>query len=142
MSTEQAPHLTSLLSAFAHPIRLRILNLLHQGDLCVGDLVTLLEVPQPTVSRHLSLLREAELVVTRKDGLWVYCSLAEASSPFHAKLIDCLACCMQEAPELEQDLQRAHELAQAGGCCPLHSEEDGGRGCSSSSMSRASKCCD
>lgn len=120
MTTEQAPRLTSLLGAFAHPVRLRILNLLHDGDLCVGDLVTLLEVPQPTVSRHLGLLREAGLVVTRKDGLWVYCSLAEATSAFHAKLVECLGCCLQEAPELEDDLERARELASAGGCCPLH----------------------
>jgi ArsR family transcriptional regulator len=111
---------TSLLAAFADPTRLRILNLLQAGDLCVADLVQLLRVPQPTASRHLAHLRRAGLVATRKEGLWVFYALARPASPFHARLVDCLACCFREVPELHADLGRADKLRAKGGCCPLH----------------------
>lgn len=132
MPKTQAPDPGSLLAAFAHPTRLRILNLLHAGDLCVGDIVRLLDVPQPTASRHLGQLREAGLVSSRKEGLWIYYALAEPGSPFHAKLVECLACCFREVPELAADLTAARRLAKQGGCCPLHESggSAGGKGAS------------
>ncbi|HEX5009788.1 MAG TPA: metalloregulator ArsR/SmtB family transcription factor [Planctomycetota bacterium] len=120
MPRKTATSPSGLLAAFADPTRLRILNLLHDGDLCVGDLVQLLRVPQPTASRHLAHLRRAGLVATRKEGLWVFYALARPAAPFHAKLIECLACCFREVPELARDRVRAERLREAGGCCPLH----------------------
>jgi ArsR family transcriptional regulator len=120
MARTPIPAPGSLLAAFADPTRLRILNLLHAGDLCVGDLVQVLRVPQPTASRHLAHLRAAGLVQARKEGLWVFYALAKPASPFHARLIDCLGCCFREVPELQADLERVGKLLKAGGCCPLH----------------------
>jgi ArsR family transcriptional regulator, arsenate/arsenite/antimonite-responsive transcriptional repressor len=51
--------------AFSDPFRLRILSLIQAGELCVCDLVEILELPQPTISRHLSYLRRAGLVKVR-----------------------------------------------------------------------------
>ena len=56
--------------AFSDRTRLRILHLLQEGELCVGDIVAILKVPQPRASRHLAYLRKADLVVVRKSGLW------------------------------------------------------------------------
>jgi ArsR family transcriptional regulator len=53
---------TELLVALAEPTRLRILNCLAAAPLFVSDLQTILAVPQPTVSRHLKVLKEANLV--------------------------------------------------------------------------------
>lgn len=104
--------------AFSDPTRLRILHLLVAGELCVGDLVEILEVPQPTASRHLRHLRDAELVEVRRDGRWSFYSLAPASSGFHDKLIACLRSCFGEVPELVEDEARARQVRSAGGCCP------------------------
>ena len=105
--------------AFSEPTRLRILHLLApHGELCVGDLVAVLQVPQPTASRHLAYLRRAGLVIVRKDGLWKHYSLAPAGSPFHTTLLACLLGCFREVPELDADRQRHARLARAGGCCP------------------------
>ncbi|MBI3092113.1 MAG: helix-turn-helix transcriptional regulator [Candidatus Tectomicrobia bacterium] len=109
--------------AFTDPIRLRILLLLREDEMCVGDLVEVLQVPQPTASRHLRYLREAGLVEVRKDGRWCFYSLTEARTSFHAKLLDCLGSCFQEAPELEGDQARAKRLRMTGGCCPPGCEE-------------------
>jgi len=56
------PSTTELLVALAEPTRLRILNCLAAAPLFVSDLQAILEVPQPTVSRHLKVLKEANLV--------------------------------------------------------------------------------
>ena len=105
-------------AAFSDPTRLRILHLLREGELCVGDLVGILDMPQPTISRHLAYLRRSALVETRKSGLWMYYSLAMAKSEFHQKLLDCLTACFADVPELKSDARRAKKVRKAGGCCP------------------------
>jgi len=58
------------------PIRLRILALLLEEDeLCVCDLVAVLKLPQSTVSRHLSLLKNAGWLKDRREGLWTHYSV-------------------------------------------------------------------
>jgi ArsR family transcriptional regulator len=89
--------------AFSDRTRLRILHLLRRGELCVCDLVAVLDVPQPKASRHLAYLRRAGLVTARKEGLWMHYRLAPARSVFHQKLLDCLACCFADVPELARD---------------------------------------
>lgn len=104
--------------AFCDRTRLRILSLLLDGELCVGDIVKILQVPQPRVSRHLTTLKRSGLVVTRKTGLWVHCSLARPESEFHRQLLDCAAACFKEVPEIKSDNARAARIKKAGGCCP------------------------
>jgi DNA-binding transcriptional ArsR family regulator len=58
----------ALFEVLAEPNRRRILDELRAGDRSVGDLVELLDVGQPTVSKHLRALREAGLVVVRPDA--------------------------------------------------------------------------
>ena len=104
--------------AFSDPIRLRILNLVQRGELCVCDLVEILTLPQPTISRHLSYLRRAGLVAVRQDRSWNYYRLALAPSAFHRKLLECLASCFGDVPEMEHDNTRARAVRKRGGCCP------------------------
>jgi len=104
--------------AFCDRTRLRILSLLRDGELCVNDIVEVLEAPQPRVSRHLGHLRKAGLVIARKSGLWIHYSLAPAKSEFHRKLLDCATCCFDEVPELKADAIRGTKLRKSGGCCP------------------------
>jgi ArsR family transcriptional regulator len=103
--------------AFSDRTRLRLLHLLHDGELCVCDLVETLQVPQPKVSRHLAYLRRAGLVVTRKEGLWMHYSLATAHGKFHEKLLDCLATCFQDVPELSKDRELLRKRSRNGSCC-------------------------
>ena len=62
-----------LFESLADATRRRILVLLlKHGELCVCDLFGVLSLAQPKVSRHLAILRESELLVSRKKGTWVY----------------------------------------------------------------------
>ena len=105
--------------AFSDRTRLRILCLLTAGEMCVGDLVKVLQVPQPTASRHLRYLRRAGLVETRKNGLWVHYRLARARNAFHRDLLKCLGNCFHDVPEITDDAKRADVIRKSGGCCQL-----------------------
>jgi ArsR family transcriptional regulator len=104
--------------AFSDRTRLRILHLLQDGERCVGDLVEILRIEQPSASRHLAYLRRAGLVRVRKAGNWSYYALSPSAAPFHQKLLECLACCVREIPELRRDTARAEQIQNLGGCCP------------------------
>jgi len=104
--------------AFSDRTRLRVLSLLRSRELCVGDIVEILQVPQPRISRHLAYLRKAELVTVRKAGLWSYYSLSPAETAFHKKLLSCLGNCFSEVPQIQADLARAAQIKKSGGCCP------------------------
>ena len=68
---------TAIFATLADPIRLRSLALIgKEGELCVCELVAALDLPQPKVSRHLAVMREAGLVNDRRDAQWVLYALA------------------------------------------------------------------
>ena len=93
--------------------RLRILNLLLHGELCVCDIVNTLDLPQPTTSRHLAYLKAAGLVEVRREGLWMHYRLASPRSAFQRKLIECLGCCAQDMPQLAKDKKQLNRSR----CC-------------------------
>jgi ArsR family transcriptional regulator len=104
-ATDTVDASTELFKAFADPVRLRLLNLLAGGEVCVCHLHEALELPQSTVSRHLAYLRQRGLVVGRKEGLWVHYRLAKPAGELHRKLLDCLGgCCGIDW--VERDRQR------------------------------------
>lgn len=76
--------LAAVFKAASEPIRLRILAKLARGERCVCHLHAALEAPQPTVSRHLAVLRHTGLVRARRDGAWVHYSLTEAAETWLA----------------------------------------------------------
>jgi len=67
------------LKALADDNRMRIVELLASGELCVCELATALEASDALVSHHLKQLREAGLVRTRRIGRWLHCSLEPAA---------------------------------------------------------------
>lgn len=82
-----------LLKALAHPRRLEIIQLLRDQELPVSDIHQMLDLPQANISQHLMLLREAQIVKTRREGKQVFYQLADqrimqASDLIRAVLID------------------------------------------------------
>jgi ArsR family transcriptional regulator len=81
---------TKLFKALADETRVRIVALLGPGELCVCELQEVLDLPQPTVSRHLALLRAAGLVQDRREGNWVYYRLRALEDPRCAAHVELL----------------------------------------------------
>jgi ArsR family transcriptional regulator len=61
--------------ALSDPIRIKVLELLQQKELCVGGLCEALEMSQSKLSFHLKVLKDADLVHSRHEGRWIYYSL-------------------------------------------------------------------
>ena len=74
-------HLVRTTKALADESRIRILGALRDHELCVCQLIELLELAPSTVSKHLSILRNARLIDSRKQGRWMYYRLAGKDAP-------------------------------------------------------------
>lgn len=74
--------LAARIKGLADPTRLRILNLLKDGELCVCDLISILDMPQSTISRHLSYLRKSGWIEMRREGKWALYRRPVFPSPF------------------------------------------------------------
>jgi ArsR family transcriptional regulator, arsenate/arsenite/antimonite-responsive transcriptional repressor len=98
---------------FADPTRLRLLNLLAAGELCVCDLVEILGLPQPMVSRHLAYLRRAGLVEVTREARFAHYRLARPRHAVHATLIDCARACFRGVPLLERERRQAEAQVNA-----------------------------
>ena len=82
--------------ALSEPMRLRLLNLLMQGEQTVGQLVEASGSGQANVSKHLALLRDAGMVGVRKEGLTSVCFIAD---PIVNELCDTMCCRLREEME-------------------------------------------
>jgi DNA-binding transcriptional ArsR family regulator len=71
--------------ALSDPNRVRILLALRRGELCVCQITALFGFAPSTVSKHLSILRHAGLIRSRKSERWVYCRLPDKSAPAAAR---------------------------------------------------------
>jgi ArsR family transcriptional regulator len=102
--------------ALSDSTRLRIVHLLLPGELCVCDLMAVLRLSQPLVSRHLAYLRRAGLVESRSEGAWRYYRLASSPDAWTATLLECVRQCSAEMPQLATDAARLRGIRRRG-CC-------------------------
>jgi len=78
-----------VMKALSDPNRVKIIKMLEKREMCVCELTAALGLAQPTVSKHLKLLEDAELVVSRKDGSWVNYNLdLESESPYAQAMLE------------------------------------------------------
>lgn len=84
--------------------RLRILMALAGGELCVCQIVELLQLAPSTVSKHMSILRQAHLVESRKDGRWMYYRLPDSqASKAVREAVAWVHGNLAESPQIVQD---------------------------------------
>ena len=78
-----------LFKTLSDDTRLSIVLLLREmGELCVCDIGAALDAPQPKISRHLGMLRDAGVLLDRKEGKWVYYSLDVSKGHELSAMID------------------------------------------------------
>lgn len=102
--------------ALADTNRLRILNLLLHGELCVCDIQYILEATQPNVSRHLSYLKNSRLVLDRRDGFRIFYRLADPKQGTKKRLFEFLQDAYKGEAQLAADKKRLKEAIEAGSC--------------------------
>ena len=95
-----------LFKALGDETRLRIVALLSHGELCVCHLEDALRLSQPKVSRHLAILRMTGVVEHRREGSWVYYSLAAQGDPDCEHQLKTLMRTFAKRSVLRKDLER------------------------------------
>ena len=106
-------NLMTLLKAIADENRVRLLLGLKGGELCVCQLIDFIDLAPSTVSKHMSILRNADLVSWRKEGRWVYYKLPEGSpDSASAQLLAWLIDHLEEATQIKDDLKKLQEVLE------------------------------
>lgn len=109
-------NLTSYFKGLADEKRLRILNLLFQGELCGCDIQLVLGASQSNVSRHLSYLKNAGLVSDRRVANRVYYSLPQRDEPGMDGFLTFLRAAFEHDPALQKDRKRLLAAIKEGSC--------------------------
>ena len=104
---QQAAKLFKVLSEVS---RLRILGLLQYGELCVCDLMEVLDMPQSTVSRHLAKLKERGLVQDRRSTVWSYYRLAAPGNELASTVLQALGHELGQTEQFQYDRQRLQDF--------------------------------
>ena len=99
--------LDAVFKGFADPTRIRILSVLAAGELCVCDIVEILGLPQPLVSRHLAYLRRSGLVEATREWKYAHYRLAEPEHAVHRNLINCVRTCFRGIKSLGRERAKA-----------------------------------
>jgi len=111
-----------VMKALSDRNRVKIIKMLQHREMCVCEMQAALELAQPSVSKHLKVLEEAGLVISRKDGLWVNYRLpGTADSLYAGHMQTVLREWLNDDSEIEQIMQLAAGLDRCeltGGCRP------------------------
>lgn len=108
--------LVTVMKALSDPGRVKVLKMLEGRELCACEIIGLLGLAQPTVSRHLKVLADAGLITGRKVGSWVHYRLAPssgASSRYAQAMLAALPGWLEDDPEVRAMRQ------ELGGLVPL-----------------------
>jgi ArsR family transcriptional regulator len=108
------PSFMSIARALADEGRVRIILALQYAELCVCQIVELLQLAPSTISKHMAILRQARLVRARKRGRWVYYRLEPAGNPLAAKVLTWMSESLRQLPELTEDRERLKEILSTG----------------------------
>jgi len=105
-----------LFRALADRTRLRIVNLLARGSLCVCDIQRILEQPQSSVSRHLALLKSAGLIRDRRDGMRTFYALTTWDTGLARGVLAAIRSHLAVDDVYQSDVEELTALRERGEC--------------------------
>lgn len=103
---------TNLARAVADETRLRLLMLLQPQELCACQIVEVFDLANSTVSKHLSLLKQAGLLTSRKSGRWIYYRWPERPEAAVTQTLQWVQNLLQHAPQTAADRAQVQQILQ------------------------------
>lgn len=103
---------STFFAALADETRLRLLNLMRNGEVCVCFFAETLKTNNPKISRHLSYLKRADLVEWRRDGKWMHYRIKRPTDANAAKIFDATMQMLGGRASMKEDLKRLFTV-----CC-------------------------
>ncbi|MGZ9265370.1 MAG: ArsR/SmtB family transcription factor [Candidatus Deferrimicrobiaceae bacterium] len=95
----------TVMKAASDPTRVRIQKILESGEIRVCQIIAVVQLSQPTISNHLSLLKSAGLITDRKDKKWVFYSL-DGQDGYAGSILRNLRGWLNDDPLIEKDRER------------------------------------
>ncbi|MBW2020994.1 MAG: winged helix-turn-helix transcriptional regulator [Deltaproteobacteria bacterium] len=106
-----------VMKALSDPNRVAIIKMLQHRVMCVCEIQAALGIAQPTVSKHLKVLEDAELVTSRKDGVWVNYLLSDGSgSPYVATVLGNLRHWLEDDPQVVELVEKLPTIQRENIC--------------------------
>ena len=96
----------NITKALSDENRVRALMMLVDGELCVCQIIDMLGLAPSTVSKHMSILRQAGLVETRKEGRWMYYRLAGCESECACEILGWLKKHLKDDKKILDDIKQ------------------------------------
>lgn len=100
----------NITKAISDENRIRALMMLTGGELCVCQIIEMLGLAPSTVSKHMSILRQAGLVETRKNGRWIFYRLAEPNKTAAFEVTQWLGRHLERAPAILDDARKLKDV--------------------------------
>lgn len=116
MKTEKPFNLELFFAALADRTRLRLLNLMRDGEVCVCFFAETLSTNNPKISRHLSYLKRAGLVYGRRDGKWMHYRINEPNNKRVKEILVRILDILKEDKEMRADREKLVNV-----CCASES---------------------
>jgi len=107
---------TAMFKALSDRTRLRIVNLLLEGELCVCEVMQVLGATQSKSSRHLTYLKNAGLVKHKRKRLWIYYSLTTPKNSVHRELLKAVRFSRKQNTLLRADLKKLPKVSRTRIC--------------------------
>ena len=111
--------LVQFFRALSEETRLRIVMLLTRGELCVCDVMVVLDEPQSKVSRHLAYLKHSGITDSKRVGVWMHYRLKDSQNGIYRAQIQFLKEQLSGLPRFREDMEKLLELKKQGGCKAL-----------------------
>ena len=110
--TDKKFDMEMLFRALADRTRLRLLNLMRDGEVCVCFFVEILGTNQPKISRHLAYLKRAGIVAARREGKWMHYRINIPTDSYAAGVLSDVQAWLAEDKEMQRDRSRLMKV-----CC-------------------------
>ena len=106
--------LINVFKALSDETRLRMLELLTDGELCVCEIMQTLEISQSRASRNLGILKDAGLLTDRRDGQWVHYSINEQGMRNYSKLLELVKNSLGQDETIKRDRENLRRAVTLG----------------------------
>lgn len=102
--------LIQIFKALSDKNRLRIVKMLEQKSMCVCEITEILQLANSTVSRHLSILKNAGLIVSQKEGRWINYKINPESDKYVNALKDIMKDWINDDPVIVEDREKVYTV--------------------------------
>jgi ArsR family transcriptional regulator len=113
--------ITQMFRSLSEEMRLRIIMLLIHGELCVCDLMAVLDEPQSKVSRHLAYLKHSGLLSSKRVGVWMHYSLKEPLDKISQAQLNFMKKQLAHQPLFEEDFKKMEKAKKQKKCENINS---------------------